>query len=93
MKNDKFTRKNRVVINIQKLNAIIVIDVYFMSAQTNIIVAVTKCLYIFVVKALKYFYQWTIKFNNHYKLTIISHKKQKQVNVCVMNYKNSLLYV
>jgi hypothetical protein len=93
MKDDKFTRKDRAIIDIRKLNAIIVIDVYFMSVQTNIIVAVAECLYIFVMNVLEYFYQWAVKFDDRHKLTIISHKEQKQFNVCVMKYKNFLFYV
>jgi uncharacterized protein (UPF0333 family) len=81
MKNDKSTRKERAVIDIRRLNAIIVTDAYFMSAQTNIIVAVTKCLYIFVINVLRYFYQWAVKFDDRHKLTIISHRKQEQFNV------------
>lgn len=57
MKNDKLTRKNRVVINIRDLNAIIVSDVYSMFVQTDIIVAVTECEYISIVNVLEYFYQ------------------------------------
>jgi hypothetical protein len=68
-------------------------NAYSMSAQTNIIAAIKRCLYIFVVNALRYFYQWAIKFNNRHKLTIISHKKQKQFNVCVMNFKIFSFYV
>ncbi len=93
MKDDKFTRKDRAIIDIWKLNAIIVIDVYLMSAQTNITVAVAECLYIFVVNVLEYFYQWTVKFDDRHKLTIISHREQKQFNVCVMRYKNFSSYV
>ncbi len=93
MKDDKLTRKDRAIIDIKELNAIIMIDVYFMSAQTNIIVAIAECLYIFVMNVLKYFYQWTVKFDDRHKLTIIFHRKQKQFNVCVMNYKNSSSYV
>jgi hypothetical protein len=93
MKNDKLVRKKRVVINIRELNAIIVLNVYFMSAQTNIIAAIAECRYILVMNVLKYFYQWTIKFDDRHKLTIISHCDQKQFNVCVMSYKNSSLYV
>jgi hypothetical protein len=93
MKNDKFTRKNRVVIDIRELNAIIVVDVYLMSTQTNIIVAITRCLYIFVINVLRYFYQWAVKFDDRHKLTIIFHREQKQFNVCVMNFKNSSSYI
>jgi hypothetical protein len=93
IKDDKSTRKNRAVIDIRELNAIIVANAYFMSAQTNIIVVVIECLYIFVMNALEYFYQWAIKFDDRHKLTIISHKEQKQFNVCVMSFKNSSFYV
>jgi hypothetical protein len=93
IKDDKFVRKRRVVIDIRDLNVIIVSNVYSMSMQTNIIVAVAECQFISVVDALKYFYQWTIKFDDRHKLTIISHRDQKQFNVCVMSYKNSSSYV
>jgi hypothetical protein len=93
MKDDKFVRKERVVINIRELNAIIVSNVYFMSAQTDIIAVVAECQYISVVNVLRYFYQWAIKFDDRHKLTVISHRDQKQFNVCVMSYKNLSSYV
>jgi hypothetical protein len=93
MKNGKSTRKDRAVVDIRGLNAIIVTDAYLMSAQTDITVAVTGCLYISVVNALEYFYQWAVKFDDRHKLTVISHREQKQFNVCVMGYKNSSSYV
>ncbi len=74
MKNEKLVRKNRVVMNIKKLNAIIVFDAYLMSAQTNIIVVIIECQYIFVINVLKYFYQWTIKFDDQHKLTMIFYR-------------------
>jgi hypothetical protein len=92
-KDDKFVRKERAMINIRELNAIIVSNAYFMSTQTEIIVTVAECQYIFVMNVLEYFYQWTIKFDDRHKLTIISHKEQKQFNVCVMSFKNSSIYV
>jgi uncharacterized protein involved in tolerance to divalent cations len=93
MKDDKFVRKERVVIDIRKLNVIIVTNVYSMFTQTNITAAITECHYISVINVLRYFYQWTIKFENRHKLTIISHKEQNQFNVCVMSFKNSSFYV
>jgi hypothetical protein len=93
MKDDKFVRKERAVIDIREFNAIIVSNVYFMSAQTEIMIAVTECQYISIVNVLKYFYQWAVKFDDRHKLTMISHRDQKQFNVCVMSYKNSSSYV
>ncbi len=77
MKNDKLTRKNRVVINIRDLNAIIVSDVYSMFVQTDIIVAVTECEYISIVNVLEYFYQWVVKLDDRHKLIVIFHRKQE----------------
>jgi hypothetical protein len=93
MKNDKLTRKDRVVINIRDLNAIIVSDVYLMLVQTNIIVAVAECEYISIMNVLEYFYQWIVKLDDRHKLIVIFHREQKQFNVCVMNYKNFSIYV
>jgi hypothetical protein len=93
MKNDKLVCKERIVINIRDLNVIIVSNVYSMSTQTNITIVVTKCQYISVMNVLRYFYQWTVKFDDRHKLTIIFHREQKQFNVCVMNFKNSSFYV
>jgi hypothetical protein len=57
MKDGKLVRKERAVIDIRGLNAIIVSDAYFMPAQTEIIAAVAECQYISVMNALEYFYQ------------------------------------
>jgi hypothetical protein len=57
MKDDKFVRKERAVINIRELNAIIVSNAYLMSAQTEIIAAVAECQYSSIINALEYFYQ------------------------------------
>jgi hypothetical protein len=93
MKNDKLTRKDRAVVDIKDLNAITVSDAYSMSAQTNITTTIAECQYISVVNVLRYFYQWIVKFDDRHKFTIISHRDQKQFNVCVMSYKNSSIYV
>ena len=93
IKDEKPIKKKRAVIDIKKLNKIVVSDVYFMSTQIDITAAVADCKYISVIDAMKYFHQWKIKLENRYKQTIISHKNQKQFNVIVMNFKNSFVYV
>ena len=86
-------RKKRVIVNIRDFNKIIFINSYFMSLQSNIIVAVTKCRYIFVFDVVDFFHQWLVKFADRHKLTIVSHREQKQFNVTIMNFKNFSSYV
>ena len=93
IKDEKPIRKKRVVINIKKLNKIIISNAYFMSIQINITAVVADCKYISVINVMKYFYQWKIKLKNRYKQTVISHQKQKQFNVIVINFKNFFVYV
>lgn len=57
MKDEKLIGKKRVVMNLRDFNVIIVSDVYLMSTQTNIIVAVTECQYISIINVLEYFYK------------------------------------
>ena len=57
IKNEKFVRKNRIVVNIRNLNQISQIDVYSMFVQTDIIAAVFECFHIFIIDAQNYFYQ------------------------------------
>ena len=86
-------RKNKTIIDIKNLNAIIQFDAYSLSLQFDIIVFVKKCFYIFVIDCSTFFYQWRIHFSDRHKLTVVSHRDQKIFNVTIMNYKNSSAYV
>ena len=91
--NESSKRKNKVVIDIRNLNKITKLNIYLMSLQTNIIVLVVDCSYIFVFDAINFFHQWLIRVTNRHKLIVISHRDQKQFNVIVMRFKNSSVYV
>ena len=82
-----------MIIIIRNLINIIVLIIYFMSLQANVIVFVVDCSYISIFNVVSFFYQWLVRIANQHKLTIISHKKQKQFNVVVMNFKNLSIYV
>ena len=90
---DESERKNRIVIDIRNLNKIVVIDIYSMSLQFDITTSIVDCQYISIFDATDFFHQWLMKFVDRHKLTIVSHREQKQFNVIVMNFKNSSLYV
>ena len=64
-----------------------------MSLQTDIIFAITNCQFIFVFDVVDFFHQWLMKLIDRYKFIVISHREQKQFNVIVMKFKNSLTYV
>ena len=51
IKNEKFVRKNQIVVNICDLNQIIQTNAYSMSVQIDIIAAVFECFYIFIINA------------------------------------------
>ena len=91
--NESSIRKNKMIVNIRKLNKIIKSNIYLMSLQTNVIVLMIECFYISIFDAINFFHQWLIQITNRYKLIVISHKNQKQFNVAIMSFKNSSIYV
>ena len=68
-------------------------DLYSLLFQSNIIEFVVECLFIITVDAASYFHQFMIKEKDCYKLTVISHQKQKSFNIALMEYKRLLLYM
>ena len=86
-------KKDRSIVDIRDLNAIIQSDVYFLFLQFDIISIVFDCQYIIVLNCFVFFYQWKIHSNDRHKLIVVTHREQKSFNVIVMNYKNSSAYV
>ena len=86
-------RKKRVVVDIRGLNKIIETNNYSMSLQSDITFAVAGCEYISVFDVASFFYQWNVRLKNRHKLTMISHRDQKQFNVAIMRFKESSIYV
>ena len=87
------SRKGRAVIDIRGLNTITRPDVYALPLQADLISAVKGCLYLTVVDAAAFFYQWRVHPSDRHKLTVVTHRGQKTFNVAVMGYKNSPAYV
>ena len=86
-------QKKRVVIDIRKLNKIIVIDFYFLSLQIDITSLIIDCIHFIVIDAIKFFHQWKMQANDKCKFIVISHRRQEQFNVVSMKFKNSFSYV
>ena len=86
-------KKNRIMMNIRKLNKIIELNIYSLSAQANIINFIIEYKYIFIVNAIDWFHQFLIRRDNRLKFIVILYRDQKQFNVVLMNFKDSSLYV
>ena len=86
-------RKDRIVIDIRNLNVITQSNVYSLSLQSEIIMIVRDCDYIFVIDCFAFFYQWRVHLSNRHKFTVVNHRNQESFNVVVMKFKNSSIYV
>jgi hypothetical protein len=91
IKND--VRKERVIMNIRRLNNLLVSDVYFVSSQFEIIDDLLDCKYLSVLDANAFFYQWKVHLNDAYKQTIVTHRDQKTFLILIMSNRNSIAYV
>ena len=85
--------KVKIVINVHNLNKLIILDIYSMSLQSEIIAMIISKNYIFVVDVTAFFYHWRIKFEHQNKLTIILHRSQKIFNIVFMRFINFIVYV
>ena len=92
-KNISTDKKDKVMMNIQKLNRIIESNIYSLSAQTDIINFIIEYKYIFIVNAVDWFHQFLIQRDDRLKFIMISHWNQKQSNIVLINFKNSSFYV
>jgi hypothetical protein len=85
-------KKDKIVVNIRKLNKIVESDSYSMSLQIDIISTVAECKFIFVVNAAAFFYQFRVRKKNRHKLIVVSHREQEYFSVASMSFKNSSAY-
>lgn len=86
-------RKGRAVVDIRGLNDLIVLDVYLVSLQSEVIARLAGCTHIVVMDAMSFFYQWRAHPDSRHMLTAISHRGQETFNVSVMGCMNSIAYV
>ncbi len=85
-------RKDKIIVNIRRLNKIVEFDSYFMSLQVDIISTVADFKFISIVNAAAFFYQFRIRTKNKHKLIVVSHREQKYFSVTSMSFKNSSIY-
>ncbi len=91
--NAKGERKGRVIVDIRKLNDLVVPDAYPLPLQSNIIASVQGCTNLAVLDAASFFYQWLLHPDHQYIFTVVIHWGQETFQVPIMGYINSVAYV
>ena len=76
----------RMVVDIRGLNHITRPDTHPIPLQSDMISCVAGCLYISLVDGNGYFHQWTVKRDDRYKITVISHRGQEEFQVAPMGF-------
>lgn len=88
-KNTPDGAKGRVVVDIRALNKITVPDAYPIPIQADVLAEVAGCRFISTVDCASFFYQFLVRRDHRYRLTVASHRGQETFNCALMGYRNS----
>ena len=86
-------KKGRAVVDIRKLNNLVLLDSYPLLLQSEIIANVQGCTNLAMLNAASFFYQWQLYPDHCFMSTIITHRGQKTFHVPIMGYINLVAYV
>ena len=86
-------RKGRAVVDIRKLNDLVLFDSYPLSLQLEIIANVQEYTKLAVFDAASFFYQWRLHPDHCFMFTVITHHGQATFQVPIIGYINSVAYV
>lgn len=81
------------MVDIQKLNDMVLPDSYPLPLQSEIIANVQGCTNLAVLDAASFFNQWILHQDYRFMFTIVTHRGQKTFQVPIMGYINSVAYV
>lgn len=87
------SRKGRAVVDIRKLNDLVVSDSYPLPLQSEIIANVQGCTHLAVLDTASLFYQWLLYPDHCFMFTVVTHRGQETFQVPIMGYVNSEAYV
>ncbi len=91
VKND--VRKDKAIMNIRRLNALLISDAYSIFSQSEIIDDLLECKYFSILDVNAFFYQWRVHSDDAYKQTVITHREQKTFLISIMSNRNFVTYV
>ena len=77
-------RKGRAVVDIRKLNDLVLPDSYHLPLQSKIIANVQGYTNLAVLDAASFFYQWRLHPDHRFMFTIIMHRGQETFQVPIM---------
>lgn len=67
-------KKGRVVVDIQKLNEMVLLNSYLLPLQSEIITNDQGCTNLTVLDAASFFYLWCFHPNHHFMFTVVTHR-------------------
>ena len=70
-------KKGRAVVDIQKLNDMVLPDSYPLPLQSEIIANVQGCTNLAVLDAASFFYQWLLHPDHRFMFTVVTHRGQE----------------
>ena len=86
-------KKGRAVVDIRKLNDLVIPDAYPLPFQSEIIANVQRYTNLAVLDAASFFYQWLLHPDHRYMFTVVTYRGQETFQVPIMGYINSVAYV
>ena len=86
-------KKGRAVVDIRKLNDLVIPNTYPLPLQSEIIANVQGYTNLAVLDAASFFYQYLLHPDHCYMFTIVTHRGQETFQVPIMGYINSVAYV
>ena len=86
-------RKGRAVVDIWKLNEMVLPDSYLLPLQSEIIANIQRCTNLAVLDTALFFYQWHLHSDHHFMFTVVTHCGQETFQVRIMGYINSVAYI
>ena len=86
-------KKGRAVVDIRKLNNLVIPDSYPLPLQSEIIANVQGCTNLAVLDAASFFYQWHLHPDHRFIFTVVTHRGQETFQVPIMSYINLVAYL
>ena len=88
----KGVKKGRAVVDLRPLNRMVVLNIYLLPLQQEIIVSIRGKKYIIVVDISNFFFQFPIHLNYRDRFIFINYRGVERSKVVLIRYTNSLLH-
>ncbi len=86
-------RKGCIVVDIQKLNDLVLLDSYPLPLQLEKIANVQGYSNLAIFDIVSFFYQWYLYPNHCFMFIVITHHGQETFQILIIGYINSVTYI